>query len=203
MNKMHCMGSVTVGEQLSLAFGSPAPAAISFFALRPDARAAREMTEVGKLCRARCGSSARLYGPDRLHLSLVPAVSRSGFRRCDVEAACGAAARIRINPFTLRFDRLCTFGGRDKRPVVLRCDDDASAVTALRSLLRKELAKAGLCPGITQFQPHVTLFWDRNRVPETRLEAPIGWEVEEFVLVRSLIGRSRQVELARWTLRGG
>jgi 2'-5' RNA ligase len=186
---------------MSLDLGLPPQPEIFFFALRPDPAAAREMIKVGKWCRERYGLSARLYGLDRLHVSLAPAVSRRGFRKDDVAAAVNAAACITADPFTVTFSRICTLGGRDKRPVVLCCDDGVAALTTLRNTLRDELVKVGLWHGSVQFRPHVTLFWDRCRVPEANLKAPIRWTVEEFVLVQSMIGRSRHVDLARWPLR--
>lgn len=188
-------------DQLSFDLGLQPQPAIVFFALRPDAAVARKMIKVGNWCRERYGLSARLYGADRLHVSLAPAMSRRGFRKDDVMAACHAAASIKADPFTITFGRLCMFGGRDKRPVVLCCDDGAAALTTLRNTLRNALVKTGLWRGAAHFQPHVTLFWDRCRLPETPLETPIRWTVEDFVLVRSEIGRSCHVDLARWPLK--
>lgn len=187
-------------DQMSLDLGLPRLPELHFFALRPDIVAARRMMTVGKWYRERHGLSARLYGADRLHLSLAPAMSRRGFRKDDVTAAFRAAACIRADPFTLTFGRLCTFGGRDKRPVVLCCDD-VTALATLRNTLRYELVKVGLWHGPAQFRPHVTLFWDRCRISETKLDEPIRWTVEDFVLVRSAFGRSRHANLARWPLR--
>jgi 2'-5' RNA ligase len=31
---------------------------------------------------------------------------------------------------------------------------------------------------------------------------PVSWKVTEFVLVHSLVGQTRYIQLARWTLEG-
>lgn len=190
-----------VEDQIPFGFAQRTAPEICFFALRPDAAAAREMMRVGRWCRDRHAPAARLYGADRLHVSVVPAMSRRGRRRDDVGAAVRAAAGVRAPSFSVAFDRLCTFGGGERRPIVLLCrESGATAFSALRHSLRAELLKVGLWHGAARFQPHITLFWSRDRVPEVRLDEPIRWTVEEFVLVRSMIGSSHHIELARWPL---
>lgn len=190
-------------EQMSLDLGLPPQPEICYFALRPDAATARAIVEVARWCCERHGLSARLYGADRLHLSLAPAESRRGVRKGDVAAAIGAAAGVRSGRFAVTFDRICTFGGGVKRPVVLRCSEAIAGLNELRAKLHRELVKVGLRHGPAQFCPHVTLFWDRCRIPEAKLKEPIRWNVEEFVLVRSMIGRSRHIDLGRWLLKPG
>lgn len=130
------------------------------------------------------------------------AVSRRGARRDDVEAARRAADRVRAGRFGIAFDRLCSFQGRGRHPLVLR-GADTPAVAHLREALRGELVRAGLWHGQAGFEPHVTLMWSAWRVPETGLERSIGWTVRDFVLVRSLVGQARQIELGRWPLNAG
>lgn len=199
---IEALGTAMVDTQLAFDLGPPSrPDAAYFFALRPDAAAAQAMREVAGRYRRRYGLSGRPYGADRLHVSLVQAISRRGVRKDDVAAARRAAAGVRAAPFPVSFDRVCSFRGRDARPVALCCDAQTAGPSALRDILRRELIKAGLWPGPVVFLPHVTLMWDRRRVPDTMLDEPIRWTVEDFVLVQSLLGRSRHVDLARWSLR--
>ncbi|MGF1608854.1 MAG: 2'-5' RNA ligase family protein [Kiloniellales bacterium] len=191
-----------MGEQRSLKLNSPLRPDVFYFALRPDAVAAQAMMDVAKWCRDHYGLTGRPCPADRLHVSLSPAASRRGFRKGDVAAALRAAARVSAKPFPAAFDRICTFGGRDRLPIVLCCDDGNAALAALRHTLRSELLKVGLWRGPAQFQPHVTLLWDKRSVPDTYLNEPICWTVADFVLVRSIIGCGRHVDVGRWSLRG-
>lgn len=189
--------------QLSFDLGPPARPDVFFFALRPTADAARAAMEVAKRYRRWHGLSGRPYGPDRLHVSLNPVESPRGFRKDDVEAAARAAARVDGAPFTVSFDRICRFGRRGAGPIVLRCGAGTAELAALREALRREMVKVGLWHGPAHFDPHLTLLWDGRPIPESHLDAPIGWTVEDFVLVRSVIGRSRHVDLGRWPLGPG
>lgn len=187
-------------EQLSLGLETSLRLDRVYFALRPEAGAARAMTEAARQCRLRHGLSGRLYGAERLHVSLSSVESPRGFRRDDVAAALRAAAAVRAVPFPVTFDRIRAFYGRPKRPIVLCCSEGSALLAALRDTLRRALVKAGLWHGPSQFEPHVTLLWDRRGVPESRLAEPIRWTVEDFVLVRSFTGQRRQIDLGRWRL---
>jgi 2'-5' RNA ligase len=62
------------------------------------------------------------------------------------------------------------------------------------------MAKAGLgCP-VRHYTPHVTLLYGDHLVADRRV-ATVSWPVYEFVLVHSLLGRSRYNVLARFPLR--
>jgi len=66
------------------------------------------------------------------------------------------------------------------------------------------MAKTGRLLGervASSFTPHVTLLYD-GRVVTERLVEPIRWTVREFVLVRSLLGKTRHIVIGRWPLRG-
>ncbi|MBB4302404.1 2'-5' RNA ligase [Rhodobium orientis] len=186
--------------QLSLDLGMQERPDLLYFALRPDAGAASAMLDVAQRCKERHGLSERPFGADRLHVSLVPAISRHGVRRDDAAAALRAGSGVRAAPFPVVFDRLCTFGGAQKRPVVLCSRGRIAALEDLRQALRGELVKAGLWQGPARFRPHATLLWGRRPVPETRLDEAIGWTCDGFVLVKSLVGQRRHVDLGRWPL---
>jgi RNA 2',3'-cyclic 3'-phosphodiesterase len=65
------------------------------------------------------------------------------------------------------------------------------------TLTRNELP----CRVHTISTPHVTLLYDKRVIDEQPIE-PISWTVREFVLVRSLHGQSRHIDVARWQLHG-
>jgi 2'-5' RNA ligase len=187
-------------DQLCLDVEAPSAPDPCYFALRPDARAASEIGEVARQWSGRCSLTGRIYGPDRLHVSLAGVISPRGFRKDDIAAGLRAAATVTAAPFAIAFDRICTFQGRSKRPIVLRCGQGLVEITALREELRRALLRAGLWRGQTQFEPHLTMLWDERRVPEAGLDTPVGWMAKDFVLVKSLYGLGRQVELGRWPL---
>jgi 2'-5' RNA ligase len=191
-----------VAGQLSLAFEAATMRVSDYFALRPAPAAAYDIAEFAKECRRRHGLSEPAYGPDRLHISLNQVMSRRGPRKGDLEAALRAAERVMFSPFQLAFDRLRTFRiRRDKQPTVLCCCVGAGELAALRDALRQALTREGLGRGPADFEPHVTLIWDRRSVPPSRLDEPIGWMAEDFVLLRTIWGEGRQVEIGRWPLR--
>lgn len=186
--------------QLSFGFPPSVGTEIYFFAVRPDDNAAIAIMEAARVCSAYHGLSGRRYGADRLHVSLVAVESARGVSNDEVAAAMRAAAKVRTAPFEVAFDRVCTFSGRATSPIVLRCGAGASELVELRMALRLEFVKSGLWPGPPGFEPHVTMLWDRRRVPETSLPQPIHWTVESFVLVKSLVGRSRHIDVCEWRL---
>jgi 2'-5' RNA ligase len=188
--------------QLSLVFEPAAVRVQDYFALRPAPAAAYDIAEFAKGCRQRHGLSEPAYGPGRLHISLNTVMSRRGPRKGDLEAGLRAAEHVRFSPFPLAFDRLRTFRiRRDKQPTVLCCCVGADQLSALRDALRQALTREGLWRGAAGFEPHLTLIWDRRSVPSARLDEPIGWMAEDFVLLRTIWGEGRQVEIGRWPLR--
>jgi 2'-5' RNA ligase len=191
-----------MGEQFSFRFETQSPNCPLYFALRPSAGAAQIMAETAARCCMLHGLSERPYDKGRLHLSLHTVVSRRGPRKGDLEAALRAAERVRAAPFPVAFDRVDTFQvRRDKRPTVLCCGDGGNRLAALRDLMREALAREGLWRGPARFEPHLTLVWDWKCVPPSRLDQPIGWMVEDFVLLQTIFGEGRQVERGRWPLR--
>ena len=191
-----------MNEQFSFQFGPASPLGPCFFALRPADSAAQIMAGLAEECRQLHGLSEQAYGPRRLHISLNTIMSRRGPRKGDIEAALRAAEQVRFSPFPLAFDRLCTFRvRRDKQPTVLCCCAGMEGLAALRDALRQALTKEGLWRGPASFEPHVTLIWDRRSVPPSQFDKPIGWTAEDFVLLRTVMGKGRQVEIGRWPLR--
>ena len=66
--------------------------------------------------------------------------------------------------------------------------------------LGAELGKCGFpYNGRSRFTPHTTLLYGEPITPEESVEA-VSWVVNEFVLVHSLVGKTRHIPLARWML---
>ena len=171
-----------------------------FFAIAPTPNAAASITrQAGLLC-DEYGLKGRLLAIGRLHVTLGHLGDYLGLPQDIVAAAMATAASVRMAPFDVAFDRAASFRGRPRnRPFVLLGDDGVAALTAFQQTLGTALEKAGLGRANSRYTPHVTLLYDNRFVPVRAIE-PIGWTVREFVLVHSLLGRTRHVPLARWPL---
>lgn len=175
-----------------------------FFAVMPDAASAARIAETAQALKRRLGLKGRLIEAERLHITLHHVGDHPGFPPGLVQQAQQAGAALRIAPFEVVFERAESFAGRPRnRPFVLRGDAHLAAVTACQQALGVQMAKAGLGRWIdARFTPHVTLAYDDQLVPPQALE-PLGWRVDELVLVHSLLGRHQHVVLGRWPLNAG
>jgi 2'-5' RNA ligase len=88
-------------------------------------------------------------------------------------------------------------------PLVLLGEEGVIAVKAFQQALEKAMARAGEAHhgDADHYTPHLTLLYDDTHVARRAIE-PITWTVNEFVLVRSLVGQGRHEVLARWPLHG-
>jgi RNA 2',3'-cyclic 3'-phosphodiesterase len=121
-----------------------------------------------------------------------------------VIAKVGEAAKIvRAMPFRVSFNCAKSFSGGDgNHPLVLTGEDGVVGLTTLYSSLCAAMRGIGFrLTGCSGFTPHVTLLYDRCRIDEQSIE-PVCWTVSEFVLVLSLVGKTKHVPLGRWQLRG-
>jgi len=195
-----------VSEQLLLP-GIEAPVVPTdrlFFALRPDADAAEQIASLAQNLRDEHGLKGKPLKTPHFHVTLHFLGDHAGLPQPLVAVASQAAARIATQPFPVMFDRVGSFRNKGRRlqPLVLRCGDDAPALVAFRQTLTDALKHAGIARGLDmRFTPHVTLLYDSRLLPE-QVVAPIQWTVSEFVLIHSLIGKTRHIPLERWPLRG-
>jgi RNA 2',3'-cyclic 3'-phosphodiesterase len=204
----------------------PLPTDGLFFALFPDVRSAGRIDRIAhRVCGMqrdvrrdvqrgmRPGTSAPVpLGPDRYHVTLHHLGNYAGgLPQATVARAIRAASTVRMNAFAVAFDRAEDFRGR---PLVLRAHEGALALMEFRFALGKALETAGFA-GRTRapFTPHITLAYrDPARDPADvkrrfieRLDETesVSWTVCDFVLVHSLLGRTRHIALARWPLASG
>jgi 2'-5' RNA ligase len=56
-------------------------------------------------------------------------------------------------------------------------------------------------PNAAHYTPHVTLAYGMPWIAARPVDA-VSWNVREFVLMHSLLGRTRHIALARWPLAG-
>lgn len=69
----------------------------------------------------------------------------------------------------------------------------------LQQALGAAMEKAGLGRCAMRYIPHITLMYT-DRLVDDRAVEPVRWMVHEFVLVHSLLGRSRYLALGRFPL---
>jgi 2'-5' RNA ligase len=172
-----------------------------FFALRPDPWTAARIHELAQKQRVAHRLMGRPLALERLHVTLCFLGDHRGLAPGLVDAADAAARDLRGMPFELTFDRVMSFRrSKGVAPLVLCRDQECAPLMQLRDSIAPGLARAGqLCHETREFTPHVTLLFDRTRVPEQQVP-PVTWTVMEVLLVRSLIGRGKHEVLGRYPL---
>lgn len=172
-----------------------------FFALFPDAEAADRIAQCARQLRAEHGLHGAPLKTERFHITLHHLGDYAGLPQGVIDMANKAAAAVKASPFTVTFDRAASFSSSPRnRPFVLRGDAGLSDLMAFQQALGIEMTKAGLGRWAKPaYTPHVTLLYDDRAVAEQAVQ-PISWTAGEFVLVRSLIGQTLHVPLARWPL---
>ena len=172
-----------------------------FFAVLPDAETAAGIARLTDRLRRVHGLSGRPTPARRLHVSLYGLGAFSALAKADADAAGGFAAAVRAQSFDVAFDRVMSFSHPADKPLILAGGEGVAGLVALRAQLARSVAEKTLGRTRSQaFVPHITLLRDRNHVDEHPVE-PVSWAVREFVLVRSLVGKSVYEILSRWPLR--
>lgn len=145
-----------------------------FLALWPDAKVRAQLAELAEQVTEHPVSTANL------HLTLVFLGASS-----QQQSACiaDAAAKISADPLKLQLDYL---GGFPKPRIQwLGCRHIPPALLDLAENLRAQLPACGYPPETRRYVPHVTL---ARKVKQPRyqvIEAPIYWQVKDFVLAES------------------
>lgn len=166
-----------------------------FLAAVPDADTARRIYRLAVALKRAHGFDGKIIEPERLHVSIF---FLGELPEPAVRIACEAAAEIRTSPFDVLFDRSVTFRGKPRnQPFVLTGDDGLDRLKSFRRTLGLAMASKGLrFLAKKDFTPHITLMYAEHDVEEHPIE-PIGWTVNEFVLIHSMHGH---VHLGRWPL---
>lgn len=172
-----------------------------FFGLRPPP------ADAAAIWRLMMGL-AREYGggdfvtPDRLHLSLAPIVSAPLIEDRLIKGAQAIGDAVRGEGIDVIFDRIATFNGRDKRPVVLCCSHDLPAIVELAETIAGSMRSLGLSARRHKITPHMTLWYSRRNVPLADLPRPVRWKADRLWLIHSLVGKSRHRWPGQWKLKG-
>lgn len=176
---------------------------VLYFALQPPPEAAAQALARLNDLRARLGLTAKPVLPARLHVSLNFV---GDFKRPPgpvVDKAIEAMEPVSARRFRVEFNRLGTWpSGDPPRPVVLWGDEGVVGVTALYSTMHKAMRRLDMAPRREpEISPHMTLMYDRADAPEIVVE-PVGWMVEEFVLIHAVHGEGRFDVVGRFPLSG-
>lgn len=162
-----------------------------FFCLRPSPALARRM---GRL-RDALGCEGAVVADDRLHVTL--GISRDfpepPLRIAEYLTAVGGL--IEGEPFVLRLDRLSA----NERTVALRPSRRPLQLGLLQRRIDRWMERSGLRREGWSFSPHVTLIYHRSQ-PFLRPAETFEWTATELVLIHSIVGETRHVQLGRWPL---
>ncbi|MES2950074.1 MAG: 2'-5' RNA ligase family protein [Pseudomonadota bacterium] len=185
-------------------FDAPsAPTDRLFFAIFPDSGAASQVDQLAEQLRTVHGLKGKPLQTERFHITLHHLGDFVGLPPHIVAMAMEAGASVIQQPFQIALDRAMSFVARPgKNPYVLLGGGDGVAeLIGFQLALGDAMAKTGLKVGKTKsgYTPHVTLLYDEHSVAEHPVEV-LNWTAREFVLVHSLLGQTKHVPLARWTL---
>ena len=100
--------------------------------------------------------------------------------------------------FPLVFDRI-----EARKAVTLRTHAPLAEARAFQASLVRHLVecRAPLTLGTTP-EPHVTINYRGDRLGMQKMP-PIGWTVDEILLIESVVGKTTHVPHGRWRLRAG
>lgn len=189
-----------MSDQFSLFGEEPPPRDRLFFGVYPDPATAERIAGQARASRSAHGLRGQPLDIDRLHVTLHEIGIYAGLPRGVVDKALEAGAKVSAAPFGVTFDRVGSFNNRGNNPFVLQGGEGLGDLIAFQRALGLAMAGAGLGRQVARsFTPHVTLLYDPMLVADAAIP-PIGCTVREFVLIHSLIGQTRHVPLARWTL---
>ena len=164
-----------------------------FFALRPPLAQAGRLAQLSYALPA----SGTRVSIDRLHLTVSLTEDYELFPASRARAMLDAGNAVRAEAFPVLLDQLV--GG--SRSIVARPRRMPDELRLFARQLDGALAERGVGRRKgSRFSPHVTLLY-RDGDPFAAPVDPIGWLAEEFVLIHSIVGATRHIELGRWPLR--
>lgn len=135
-------------------------------------------------------------GPHLLHVTLISLYDLHYAPSDWLPATIAALDSFAAPPFPLQFDRI-----ENRKAVTLRTRDPLPEARAFQKALVNHLlaAKAPIMDGTTP-EPHITINYRGDRLNAEKI-TPIGWTVDEIILMESVVGKTTHVEHGRWPLR--
>ena len=162
-----------------------------FLAVVPPADVAERIARLARHLKIGHDLGGKPLEPEHFHVMLCHLGDGIGVPSDVVALATGRAASIAMPSFKVAFDRVESF---KNGAFVMRGDDSVIGLEVLHQRLSDALD--GSPQPARPFTPHVTLLRDRHLVPEHAIE-PIEWQVQDVVLVHSLLGKTTHRHLAR------
>ncbi|MFG6488397.1 2'-5' RNA ligase family protein [Roseateles sp. BYS78W] len=175
-----------------------------FFALRPDEATAERIASIVTAEHEARGLAARLRPSRVFHITLHYFGCFDGEPDTHIVASAERAAAEVVRPaFDLSFDRFTSWGGQRaaRHPFVLTGGQGLEAVRELRDALVERLLAHGLAAPERDYEPHLTLRYDKRPAPAWPIDLP-GWIASDFVLIKSPQGLTRHDVIDRWPLQG-
>lgn len=134
-------------------------------------------------------------GPHLLHATLMSLFDLHTAPPEWLGQVIAALDSLEAPAFPLAFDRI-----ENRKAVTLRTRAPLAEARAFQAALVRHLLehKAPIMLGTTP-EPHVTINYRGDRLRAQKI-APIGWTVDEILLVESVVGKATHVEHGRWPL---
>ncbi|RUL71057.1 RNA 2',3'-cyclic phosphodiesterase [Dyella choica] len=111
--------------------------------------------------------------------------------------AADALTRLEVEPFSICFDQIGSFGNRHSHgDFVLTGSDGNETLRVLHRQLAVHLNAAALNQYTKgSFTPHMTLAYNKPAVPFQPIE-PVVWPAHEVVLIHSQLGKTKHIRMA-------
>ena len=135
-------------------------------------------------------------GPELLHVTLLTLFDRAVAPPAWLPALVAALDGFAGASFPLAFDRI-----EEHKAVTLRTRAPLAEARAFQAALIRHLllARAPIGLGTTPV-PHLTIAYRGDGKGSEKLD-PMGWTVDEILLVESVVGKTTHVTHGRWPLR--
>ncbi|MDR6664725.1 2'-5' RNA ligase family protein [Rhizobium sp. 1399] len=149
-----------------------------------------------------------LTGPSRPNAVLHVTLNGIGaYRRLPDDIVFGAeqvAAAVRAQPFEIVLDEAMSFKHPGQPQAFVICGrQENEGLLDLRNQIQEGLYEAGLPYNVGgHLTPHMTMLYDRKTVLPEKLDRPVRWTVQEFLLIHSIYGKSEHHVINRWPLLG-
>jgi len=173
-----------------------------FFALSPDAEVRKQLGQVADNLKANDSLNGSWVASERYHLTLHHLGQFPEAYPDLVKRALAAANNIQTEAFNIKLDHFMSFDSKTgKFPCVLTSKYELPELKNFWQLLKNSLFanRLGL-ELVNTFTPHATLLYSRQPISKNYEVTPIQWQVKDFVLIESLVGKSEHIELGRWPL---
>jgi len=170
-----------------------------FFAVTPQPMLSARAVAIGTELRDAYRLRGRVLRPEHLHVTLWHVGDGCGPPSAEfIEAVTRQAETVDALSFRVSLDHVMSF----RNGAVVLCGTDGVVGLEMlheelkRRLFGEEMRRAS-------YKPHMTLLRDSRHIHLAAVEPPVEWDVSEFVLVHSLLGKTIHRHVARFPLKQG